>query len=175
MIELVLPDGSALRQEVAHDILSKYNGTLTLKNEGMAGSVWASGETLVIQDYATWDKGLPEFIDAGFNAVMGVPLKVGNTVIGVLAVSYAEQGRTFTQEQINLMERFAALASLAIDNARLYEQAQKEIHERSMVEVELRASEERFRKVFQASPVAIMYYHAGGRAYSLKPMMPTGN
>ena len=156
LIELVLPDGSALRQEVGHDILSKYNGTLTLKNEGMAGSVWASGETLVVQDYATWDKGLPEFIEAGFTAVMGVPLKVGNTVIGVLAVSYVEQGRIFTQEQINLMERFAALASLAIDNARLYEQAQKEIHERSMVEVELRASEERFRKVFQASPVAII-------------------
>ena len=86
---------------------------------------------------------------------MGVPLKVGNTVIGVLVVSYVEKGRKFTSEQINLMERFAALASLAIDNARLYEQAQKEIHERSMVEVELRASEERFRKVFQASPVAI--------------------
>ena len=155
VIELVLPDGSALRQEVAHDILSKYNGTLTLKNEGMAGSVWASGETLVVQDYLTWDKGLPEFIEAGITAVIGVPLKVGNNVIGVLATSFVETGRTFTREEINLMERFAALASLAIDNAHLYEQAQKEIHERSMVEVELRASEERFRKVFQASPVAI--------------------
>ena len=87
---------------------------------------------------------------------MGVPLKVGDTVIGVIAVSYVEKGRKFTTEQISLMERFAALASLAIDNARLYEQAQKEIHERSMVEIELRASEERFRKVFQASPVAII-------------------
>jgi PAS domain S-box-containing protein len=156
LIELVLPDGSALRQEVARDTLSKYNGTLTLKNEGMAGSVWASGETLVVQDYVAWDKSLPEFIEAGITAVIGIPLKVGDTVIGVLAVSYAEKGRKFTSEQIKLMERFAALASLAIDNARLYEQAQKEIHERSMVEVELRASEEKFRKVFQASPVAII-------------------
>jgi PAS domain S-box-containing protein len=156
VIELVLPDGSALRQEVAHDILSKYNGTLTLKNEGMAGSVWASGETLVVQDYMTWDKGLPEFIEAGITAVIGVPLKLGNTVIGVLATSFVEPGRILTREEINLMERFAALASLAIDNARLYEQAQKENHERSMVEMELRASEEKFRKVFQASPVAII-------------------
>ena len=77
-------------------------------------------------------------------------------VIGVLTVLYAEQGRAFTQEQVDLMERFAALASLAIDNARLYEQAQKEIHERILIEVELRASEERFRKIFQASPVAII-------------------
>ena len=156
LIELVLPDGSALRQEVARDVLSKYNGTLTLKNEGLAGCVWVSGEMLVVQDYAAWDKGLPEFIESGVTAVMGVPLKVGNTVIGVLAISFVEPGRTFTSEEINLMERFSALASLAIDNARLYEQAQKEIHERSLVEVELRASEERFRKVFQASPVAII-------------------
>ncbi len=155
LIELVLPDGSALRQEVAHDLLSKYNGALTLKDEGMAGSVWASGETLVVQDYGAWDKGLSEFVDAGFNAVMGVPLKVGDKVIGVLVVSYVEKGRIFTPEQINHMERFAALASLAIDNARLYEQAQKELQERRNTEAALRSSEERFRKVFNNSYVAI--------------------
>ncbi len=160
-IDLVLPDGSALRQEVGNEFLARYNGTVTLKNKGMMGSVWACGETLVIRDYSTWEKGLPEFIEAGIKSVMGVPLKVGNTVIGVLAVSYTEKGRTFTQEQVNLIERFAALASLAIDNARLYEQAQKEIRERSMVEVELRASEERFRKVFQSSPAAIVISSLG--------------
>ena len=101
-------------------------GRYTLKNEGVTGSVWASGQPLMVQDYRTWNKSLPEFIDAGFNAVMGVPLKVGDTVIGVLAISYVEQERTFTQEQVSLMERFAALAALAIDNTRLYELAQKE-------------------------------------------------
>ncbi|MDO9301989.1 MAG: PAS domain S-box protein [Anaerolineales bacterium] len=156
LIDLVLPDGSALRQDVGHGVLSKYNGTLTYKNEGVTGNVWASGQQLTVQDYRAWNKGLPEFIDAGFSAVMGVPLKVGSEIIGVLAISFVEQERMFTQEQVNLMERFAALASLAIDNARLYELAQKEIHERSMAEFALRASEERFRKVFHASPVAII-------------------
>lgn len=156
LIELVLPDSSALQQVVGHGVLSKYNGVFTQKNEGVTGSVWASGQPLVIQDYSSWDKGLPEFINAGFNAVMGVPLKVGQEVIGVLAISLVEEERSFTAEQVDLMERFAALASLAIDNARLYELTQKEIHERGVIEVQLRASEERFRKVFQASPVAII-------------------
>jgi PAS domain S-box-containing protein len=155
LIELVLPDQSALRQALGKGILSQYNGVLTSKNEGVTGSVWVSGQPLVIQDYRGWDKRLPEFVDAGFNAVMGVPLKVGDEVIGVLAISFVGQQRTFTQEQVNLMERFAALASLAIDNARLYELTQTEIHERNVIEAELRASEERFRKVFHASPVAI--------------------
>jgi PAS domain S-box-containing protein len=156
LIELVLPDGSALRQDVGHGVLSKYNGALTLKSKGVTGNVWASGQPLVIQDYCNWNKSQPEFVGAGLYSVMGVPLKMGNNVIGVLAVSYVEQGRIFAMEQVNLMERFAALASLAIDNARLYEQTQKEIHERSAAEFALRESEERFRKVFQASPVAII-------------------
>ena len=158
LIELVLPDQSALRQELGHGVLSRYDGVLTYKNEGVTGSVWASGQPLVVQDYRAWDRGLPEFINAGFNAVMGVPLIVGDEVIGVLAVSLVEEERTFTQEQVRLMERFAALASLAIDNARLYELTQKETYERGVAEIALRSSEERFRKVFHASPVAIIIF-----------------
>jgi signal transduction histidine kinase len=178
LIELVLPDGSALRQEVARGVLSKYNGTLTLKNEGLAGCVWVSGEKLVVQDYVAWDKGLPESIEAGVTAVMGVPLKVSDTVIGVLAISYVEPGRTFTHEEINLMERFSALASLAIDNARLYEQAQQEIHERSMVEVELRASEARTRAVLASIPDMIFEISKDGTfldfmaSAEIAPLMP---
>jgi PAS domain S-box-containing protein len=155
LIDLVLPDRSALRQDVGHGVLSKYNGVLTFDNEGVTGSVWASGQTLVVQDYRTWSKSLPDFVEAGFNAVMGVPLTVGKEVIGVLAISFVEQERNFTQEQINLMERFAALASLAIDNARLYERAQKELQERRNTEAALRSSEERFRKAFNNRYVAI--------------------
>jgi len=155
MIDLVLPDGSALQQKVGYGVLSQYNGERTLKNEGVTGNVWANGQQLTIQDYRTWDKSLTEFIDAGFTAVMGLPLKVGNEIIGVLAISFVEQDRMFTPEQINLMERFAALASLAIDNTRLYEQAQKELQERRNTESALRSSEERFRKVFNNSYVAI--------------------
>ena len=43
----------------------------------------------------------------------------------------------------------SALASLAIDNARLYEKAQRELRERQVVEEDLRSSEGRFRKVFK--------------------------
>jgi len=155
VIELVLPDGSALRQEVGHGFLSRYNGQLTLKDEGMAGTVWTNGQTLVIQDYGAWENGLQEFIETNVRSVMGVPLKVGNTVIGVLVISHTETGREFTQEQVSLMERFAALASLAIDNARLHELAQKELQERRNTEAALRTSEERFRKVFDNSYIAI--------------------
>jgi len=155
VIDLVLPDGSAMRQAVAYGALSHHNGLLTYKNQGLVGSVWASGESLLIQDYSIWQKRLPKFVEAGFKSVLGVPLKVGDTVIGVLSISCAEPEQTFLPEQVHLMERFAALASLAIDNARLYEMAQTELQERRNTESALRSSEERFRKVFNNKYVAI--------------------
>lgn len=155
VIDLVLEDGSALRQEVGNGLISKYNGMLISRNQGLSGIVWDTKETVVIEDYGAWGRGMPQFIQAGFKSVMGVPLKVGNTVIGVLAVSYTSPGKIFTKEQVDLMEQFAALASLSIDNARLHETAQKELQERRSAEAALRSSEERFRKVFNNRYIAI--------------------
>jgi PAS domain S-box-containing protein len=162
MIDLVLPDGSALRQEVGYGILAKYNGGRTLKNQGLSGSVWKNGEIVVLEDYSAWGKGFPGFAEVGFKAAMGVPLKVGNTVIGVLSVAYLRQGQTFTLEQVGLMERFAALASLAIDNARLYEMAQTELQERRNTEIALQESEERMRAILASIPDMIFEIASDG-------------
>ena len=134
LIELVLSDGSALRQEVGQGSFEKHNGALTLKSEGIVGSVWECGKTMIVEDYPNWEKRLPEGVEAGYTTVMGVPLEVRDMVIGVLVVAYTEPGRAFSQEKVNLLERFAALASLAIDNVRLYETAQKELQERRNTE-----------------------------------------
>jgi PAS domain S-box-containing protein len=178
MIDLVLPDGSALRQEVGYGFLSKYNGELTLKGQGLSGTVWAKGETVLIHDYAAWGKGFPDFIEVGFKGAMGVPLEVGNTVIGTLAVSYVEPGRSFTPEQVSMMERFASLASLAIDNARLHEQAQKELQERRNTESALQENEERMRAILASIPDMIFEISSDGTfldfmaSAELTPVMP---
>jgi PAS domain S-box-containing protein len=155
LIELVLPDETALRQEVGRGHLAQYIGSTAQRNQGVSGTTWVQGKTIVIQNYQEWEGAIPEFVAAGFKAVMGVPLIVENRVIGVLSASYLDEKRTFSAQQVNLMERFAALAALAIHNTRLNEKIQSDLHERSLIELALRASEERFRKIFQASPVAI--------------------
>lgn len=152
LIELVLPDASALRQEVGYGNFKKYDGSLTLRNEGIVGNVWDSGETFVVEDYGIWNKRLPEGVESGYTSVMGVPLKVGNSVIGVLVVAHTEVGQKFSQEKVGMLERFASLASLAIDNARLYETAQTELLERRNTEAALHESEERMRAILAAIP-----------------------
>jgi len=155
-LEMVLPDSSALVQELGYGIFAQFDGKLIYKDSDVTGEVWASGKTIVVQNYQDWENNSPEYVSAGFRAAMGVPLKSGQVVIGVLALAHTEADKTFTPEQETLLERFAALASVALDNARLYEQAQKELQERRNTESALRSSEELFRKVFHASPVAIL-------------------
>ena len=155
-LEMVLPDSSALVQELGYGFSAQFNGELIYKGSGVSGNVWASGKTIVVQNYQDWENNIPKYVSAGVHSIMGVPLKSGQVVVGVLALAHTETGKTFTTEQQTLLERFAALASVALDNARLYEQAQKELQERRNTESALRSSEELFRKVFHASPVAIL-------------------
>ncbi|NWF65006.1 MAG: PAS domain S-box protein [Chloroflexi bacterium] len=154
-IDLVLPDGSALKQEMGYGIYEGWNGALTQKGVGLTGKVWEQGKTILVNDYEAWEGKNPEAAEIGLYAVAGAPLKSGGSILGVLLVSTIEKGRRISSEQVTLLERLAALASLAIDNARLYEEAQTEIRERKIVEQNLRASEERFRKVFNNSNIAI--------------------
>ncbi|MCQ3937487.1 MAG: hypothetical protein DPW18_10630 [Chloroflexi bacterium] len=154
-LNLVLPDGSALKQVLGHGIFVQFDGMFTHRNEGVVGTTWATGRGVFIEDYSKWEGRLPEVEGMGFTGVVGAPLKSGQEVTGVLLVAYTDRRVEFTQEMALLLERLAALAALAIDNARLYEEAQNEIRERRFVEQDLRSSEERFRKVFNNSNIAI--------------------
>lgn len=154
-IDLLIADESALRQELGKGIFFEFNGAITHKGESLTGRVWENGSTILTQDYDNWEGANRDALQAGFGAVAGVPLKSGTKVVGTLVVSYSDKKKKFSLEQVGLLERLAALASLAIDNARLYEQAQKEINERRSIEAALRSSDELFRKVFNNSHVAI--------------------
>ncbi|MBI5963682.1 MAG: PAS domain S-box protein [Chloroflexi bacterium] len=154
-LNLLLSDESALKQELGYGTFEKYNGGFTYKGAGLTGKVWAQGETIVTQDYNAWDGASETGLIDGLGAVIGVPLTSSTKVIGALVIAYTDKHSRITPEQITLLERFAALASLAIDNARLYEEAQREIRVRGSIEIALRASEEKFKKVFNNSNIAI--------------------
>lgn len=151
-VDLALPDDSALRQEVGHGFFAPLNGEITYKDVGLTGKVWARGETIIVQNYQEWEGKVSAAEAAGFTAVIGVPLKSGERTIGTLVAAYVDRDKIISPEQAALMERFAALASIAIDNARLYEQARDELNERRRTETALRSSETRLRALLNAIP-----------------------
>jgi PAS domain S-box-containing protein len=82
---------------------------------------------------------------------VAVPLRAAGEVVGVLGLATVEEGRTFAPAQVALVERFAQLAALALENARLYSAAQRELDERRAAEEALRRSEELHRHVVDGS------------------------
>jgi diguanylate cyclase (GGDEF)-like protein len=60
-----------------------------------------------------------------FGAVVGVPLTSGGRVVGVIGLASGSYERTFGTREIAALSRFAQLASIALDNAHLFEAAQR--------------------------------------------------
>jgi GAF domain-containing protein len=62
--------------------------------------------------------------EAGYRAILAVPLAVQRQTVGVLAVGDVA-GRVYTQEEVQVVQAFAAQAALAFANAQLYEDAKR--------------------------------------------------
>lgn len=63
----------------------------------------------------------------GFSSVMIVPLRVQDRTIGALSFVTAESGRHYTGADLAFAEEVANRAALAVENARLYAEAQRAI------------------------------------------------
>jgi PAS domain S-box-containing protein len=110
--------------------------------EGLAGKVWQTGQPLVIEDYRIWSGRLLNSDYDIFHAMIGIPLKSGGDVIGVIGLIHVDEGQKFEDEELVLLNQFAQLASIALDNARLFTSAQQELSERIRAEKELYRAKE---------------------------------
>jgi PAS domain S-box-containing protein len=66
---------------------------------------------------------------AGSAAVLMLPLVVGDRTVGLVKLHQAECERRFTADEIRLCQALADQAAVIIDNARLYEEAQRQARE----------------------------------------------
>ncbi len=93
--------------------------------------------------------------EMAFASLITVPLVARGKILGAITLVSAESGRRFEEADLRVAEELARRAALAMDNAKLYEEAQKEIAERKRAEEELRRSEERYRAVVEQSTEGI--------------------
>jgi signal transduction histidine kinase/DNA-binding response OmpR family regulator len=127
------PEDAVLECKVGVGVFRQTIGMRLKLDEGLAGKVWQTGQPWMIDDYDAWADRSPSFDYNLIRAVMGVPLtqNVGRgtssaQVVGVIGTAYGvESGRTFGEKEVELLSRFGQLASLALDNARLYQEAQR--------------------------------------------------
>lgn len=133
-IYLVSPDESELTFVLAIGQGQELTGERLKPGEGLAGKVWQTGQPIHVPDYQSWLGRSDKFSTINFHSIAGVPLISGDRVVGVLGVTYQEAGRRFSQNDIELLSRFAQLACIAYENARLYALSRQELVEREQAE-----------------------------------------
>jgi signal transduction histidine kinase/integral membrane sensor domain MASE1 len=71
-------------------------------------------------------------ITAGDGSVLAVPLRAKGQIIGALSVA-DRPGRRYTAAEVDILQAFADQAAVAVDNARLYEEATRQRKESEVV------------------------------------------
>jgi len=108
--------------------------------QGIAGWVSRSGECLVVPDTRSDKrhfKGVEQKTGLELRSILCVPLRLKQEVIGVLEVLDKEVDR-FQPTHLRVAEALAASAAIAVQNARLYDSAQRELAERKRAEEALK-------------------------------------
>lgn len=96
------------------------------KGEGIAGKVWETGESLLIED-ARKDERFSYKVDQKLEiktkSLIAVPLIVNENVIGVMEAINKTDNSSFTDFDLEIFKTLSIQAAIAIDNANLYEMA----------------------------------------------------
>ena len=125
-IYLLESDPTQLVCKVGVGVLAQMVGTHRKPGEGLAGKIWQTGEPLVVDDHDAWPGRADSFQPDLLGAIMGVPLKSGGQTLGAIGLAHDPgMHRTFGKDELEVLSRFAQLASVALDNARLYSAAQE--------------------------------------------------
>jgi len=148
LLELLTPDGAMRRAAATHldphrhedtaALLSKVAEPLELEPAvASSARVAHDAEAQRLTDMSAW-------LDANFHdtasrqraqslgagAVLLVPLRAGGRAIGALHLVRTRPGAVHSLEEQQVADQFAGLAALALENARLYQQARSAVRER---------------------------------------------
>ena len=92
-----------------------------------------------------------------------LPLVKQAKLMGVLYLENSLAPRVFTPKRLAMLELLASQAAISLDHARLYAVLTQENSDRRKAEEALRASEERWRKLFENSSAGIALVTPDGR------------
>jgi signal transduction histidine kinase/CheY-like chemotaxis protein len=120
------PGEDEIRSTVALGVFEEELGHRIGLGEGLVGRVWQAAQPIVVDDYDEWEGRDPAFPRGRVRALAGVPLLSGQDVVGALGVAHeASDERSFNEAEVERLQRFAQIASIALDNAQLYATARQ--------------------------------------------------
>jgi len=94
-------------------------------------------------------------------------------MLGVFTTARADEGRKFNAEDLHLLNLFAQQAAIAVENARLFDQAQREIEMRARMQEEVSHQKEYYEALLVNNPVAVVSADLNANVISWNPMAET--
>jgi diguanylate cyclase (GGDEF)-like protein len=131
-------DGHLILRAATKGFAHNIGRSEPIPGTGVLGQVWQSGEIFFVENYTAWELHDPYYSSERLAAIAGAPIMIGEKMAGVLEVANTDHVRPFSQVEIEILERFALLASLVINNSQLFSDLQLELTERMQVEAQLR-------------------------------------
>jgi len=139
----------------SHNIGMDSTGVRLKLGEGAMGIVAESHEPLIVPNYQEWSGRPSKYSETPVRSVMAAPLLIGNRLVGAIASVDSDPAREFGPADLRLLNLFTSQAAIAIQNARLYTEAQRQ--------------KQYFEAVVLYSPVAIVTLGLNGVITSLNP------
>jgi PAS domain S-box-containing protein len=126
----------------SHNMGTDAVGTRIALGDGAMGRVAETRAPLIIPRYQEWEGRSSEYSQSTVQSVMVAPLLIGTRLVGTIASVHSDPGRELGPEDLRLLELFAPEAAIAIENARLFTEAQHQ--------------QQYFSELVANSPVAIV-------------------
>ena len=139
----------------SHNIGVDSTGMRLKLGEGAMGTVAETHQPLIIPKYQEWSGRPSKYAETPVRSVMAAPLLIGNRLVGAIASVHSDLGREFGPADLRLLNLFTSQAAIAIQNARLYTEAQRQ--------------KQYFEAVVLNSPVAIVTLDLKGVITSFNP------
>ncbi len=175
VVDILEEDGSIHRVAIEHqdsskaELVSTYVRTYQPKPEDTIGvpGVIRKGEPELISEVSDTRlaAGIPDseqlnmVRQLGLKSIMIVPLNARGRTLGAITFVTGESGRHYSQDDLRFTEDLAQRAALAVDNARLYRNAETALKEREQAVTLHRGIEERLSVLLEASNTLLSSMH----------------
>ena len=171
-----LLSGGSVRQVSFYNMPEAYVSEWSGKQypphpESVMGTVMRTRQAVHVDDLRTrpaYSAGNPAVVAlsdiAGARTYVGVPLLQRDELVGMISI-YRREVRPFDEKQVQLVERFASQAVIALENARLLNELRERTHQLSRSLENLRAAQDR---LIQTEKLASLGQLTAGIAHEIK-------
>lgn len=123
------PDQDRLKILVSHNFKEEYTDQIIQSNKDILNHVATTKKPIKFDRFSESMEFFQNTPFLGEHSGMAVPLLMGEKVLGVLAIADLQSDKSFSESDITLLNSFAQQATIAINNSKLFEDANRRAEE----------------------------------------------